>query len=167
MRLIFLQSLRIKSCRQEDFEIGRIVGTGSFGRVCLARHKSTGTVVAIKSFLKATIVKNQQTDHLISERSVLEVLNHPFIVKMHTTFQEQQCIHFVFEYIAGGEFFSHLRARGQLCEEEARFYAAEVLLVLEYLHSKDIVYRDLKVRSCFASLFPLHLKSHFNPPFPD
>jgi protein kinase A len=142
----FQQSLRITSCVEDDFEMGRIVGTGSFGRVCLARHKTTDTVVAIKSFLKANIVKNQQTDHLISEKNVLEILDHPFIVKMHTTFQDQQCIHFVFEFIAGGEFFSHLRSRGQLCEEAARFYAAEVLLVFEYLHSKDIVYRDLKVR---------------------
>jgi serine/threonine protein kinase len=132
--------------------MGRVVGTGSFGRVCLARHKSTGTAVAIKSFLKTHIVKHQQTDHLLSERSVLEILDHPFIVKMHTTFQDQQCIHFVFEYIAGGEFFSHLRARGQLSEEAARFYAAEVLLVFEYLHSKDIVYRDLKVGKEFSYL---------------
>ena len=129
--------------------MGRIVGTGSFGRVCLARHKATDTAVAIKSLLKSRIVKNQQVSHVRSERDVLDSLDHPFIVKMHSTFQDEHCIHFVMEFVAGGEFFSHLRSRGQLSEESARFYAAEVLLVFEYLHSKDVVYRDLKVDLAF------------------
>lgn len=140
-----LQKLRIGSCAADDFEIGRILGTGSFGRVCLARHKATDSVVAIKSLLKARIIKNEQVAHVRSERDVLLTLGHPFIVKMHSTFQDAHCIHFVMEYVPGGEFFSHLRSRGQLAEEVARFYAAQVLLVFEYLHSQDIVYRDLKV----------------------
>ena len=150
-----MQKLRIRSCSADDFEIGRVLGTGSFGRVCLARHKATNTVIAIKSLLKARIIKNQQVAHVRSERDVLILLDHPFIVKMHSTFQDTHCINFVMEYVPGGEFFSHLRSRGQLAEDVARFYAAQVLLVFEYLHSRDIVYRDLKVHALLVSNFPL------------
>ena len=90
-------------------------------------------------------------EHVRSERDVLQLLDHPFIVKMHSTFQDEQSVHFVMEYVAGGEFFSHLRARGQLPEETAKFYAAEVLLIFEYMHAKDIIYRDLKVRFLFSA----------------
>lgn len=129
----------------DDFEIDRIVGTGSFGRVCLAWHRVTNRHVAIKSLLKAHIVKNRQVAHVRSERDILHHLDHPFIVRMLTTFQDQQCVHLVMEYIAGGEFFSHLRKRVRLSEDMARFYAAQVVLIFEYLHSMDVVYRDLKV----------------------
>ena len=125
--------------------MGRVLGTGSFGRVCLARHTPTDSVCAIKSLLKAQIIKNGQVAHVRSERDILGRLDFPFVVRMRSHFQDPQCVHFVMEYVAGGEFFTHLRSRGQLAEEAARFYAAQVVLVFEYLHSKDIVYRDLKV----------------------
>lgn len=134
----------MQTCSANDFEMGRILGTGSFGRVALAKHKPTNTVVAIKSLLKSHIIKNQQVSHVQSEREVLAAIDHPFVVRMHANFQDEHCCRFVMEYIAGGEFFSHLRSRGQLPEDAARFYAAQVLLVFEYLHSKDIIYRDLK-----------------------
>lgn len=123
-----------------------MLGTGSFGRVYLAHHTATGTVCAIKSLLKAQIIKNGQVAHVRSERDILSRSDHPYIVRMHAHFQDEHCIYFVMEFVAGGEFFSHLRSRGQLPEDTARFYAAQVVLAFEYLHSKDIVYRDLKVR---------------------
>ncbi|PSC72692.1 AGC kinase [Micractinium conductrix] len=99
---------------------------------------------AIKALSKAHIVKNQQISHLRSERDILRLLDHPLVVRMHGCCQDEQCVHFVMEYVAGGEFFSHLKARGRLAEDAARLYAGEVLLMFEYLHSLDIVYRDLK-----------------------
>ncbi|PRW56166.1 cAMP-dependent kinase catalytic subunit beta isoform X6 [Chlorella sorokiniana] len=124
--------------------VGRVLGTGSFGRVSLARHRASGLVCAIKALSKAHIVKNQQIAHLRSERDILRALDHPLLVRMHGCFQDEQCVYFVMEYVPGGEFFSHLKARGKLGEEAARLYAGEVLLMFEYLHSQDIVYRDLK-----------------------
>ncbi|KAI3436823.1 hypothetical protein D9Q98_006233 [Chlorella vulgaris] len=82
--------------------------------------------------------------HLRSERDILRQLDHSLLVRMHGCCQDQQCVYFIMEYVPGGEFFSHLKARGKLSEEAARLYAGEVLLMFEYLHSHDIVYRDLK-----------------------
>lgn len=138
----------------KDFELGRVLGTGSFGRVCLARHLSTGKVVAIKSLTKSQIIKNGQVEHVISEKEILSRLDSPFIVKVISHFQDEHCIHFVMEYVAGGEFFTHLRARGVLSEDVARFYAAQVVLAFEYLHSLHIAYRDLKVRFMTIMLRP-------------
>lgn len=137
-------SLKLDSCRLEDFEIGRVLGTGSFGRVSLARHRASGAVCAIKALSKAHIVKNQQISHLRSERDILRSVDHPLIVRMWGSCQDESCVYFVMDFVAGGEFFSHLKARGRLTEESARFYAAEVLVMFEYLHTQDIVYRDLK-----------------------
>ncbi|KAL4424995.1 hypothetical protein ABPG77_002880 [Micractinium sp. CCAP 211/92] len=139
-----LQALRLDACRLEDFELGRVLGTGSFGRVSLARHHGTGMVCAIKALSKAHIVKNQQISHLRSERDILRLLDHPLVVRMLGCCQDDQCVYFVMEYVPGGEFFSHLKSRGRLSEEAARLYAGEVLLMFEYLHALDVVYRDLK-----------------------
>lgn len=126
--------------------MGPVLGTGSFGRVCLARHKSSGAIVAIKSLLKSQIIKNDQIEHVLSERKILMKLSNPFIVKVLSHFQDANCVHFVMEYVAGGEFFTHLRSHRVLSEDVARFYAAQVVLAFEHLHSLHITYRDLKVR---------------------
>jgi serine/threonine protein kinase len=72
------------------------------------------------------------------------VVNHPFIVHLHGTFQDERYVYFVMEYVIGGEFFTHLRRAGHFNNETTRFYAAQIVLIFQYLHSKDIVYRDLK-----------------------
>lgn len=137
--------LHLGVCCKDDFIIDKVIGTGSFGRVFIARHKDTEAVCAVKSLSKAQIIKNGQVSHVHSERDVLSKIDHPFVVRMLSHFHDTHAVHFVMEYVAGGEFFTHLRSRGQLTEDVARFYAAEVLIVFEYLHSKDIAYRDLKV----------------------
>ncbi|KAK9823340.1 hypothetical protein WJX72_002039 [[Myrmecia] bisecta] len=98
----------------------------------------------MKAVSKSHIVKNQQLTHLRAERDVLRQLDNPLIVRMFGSFQDDQCVYFVMEYVCGGEFFRHLKARGKLPEDMARFYAAEVVLAFEYLHGLDTIYRDLK-----------------------
>lgn len=140
-----LQAPKLGPCVLADFDIGKVLGTGSFGRVSLAFHRATGVWCALKTLVKAHVVRNQQLPHLLSERDVLRSVDHPFVVRMLGCFQDADCVHLVMEFVAGGEFFSHLRARGKLTEDVAKFYAAQVVLVFEYLHSNSIVYRDLKV----------------------
>eukprot|EP01024_Parvocaulis_polyphysoides_P025803 TRINITY_DN2345_c1_g1_i1.p1 TRINITY_DN2345_c1_g1~~TRINITY_DN2345_c1_g1_i1.p1 ORF type:complete len:343 (-),score=41.49 TRINITY_DN2345_c1_g1_i1:302-1330(-) len=134
----------LTSCCMEDFDMGVILGTGSFGRVMLGTHKKTGVVCAIKALSKATLVKNGQVEHLKHEVQILKLIEHPFLVSQRGLFQDNHYIYLVLEYVNGGEFFTHLRARGRLSEDTARFYAAEVVLGLEYLHKQNIAYRDLK-----------------------
>ncbi|KAI8813204.1 kinase-like domain-containing protein [Cladochytrium replicatum] len=127
-----------------DFHINRTLGTGSFGRVHLVQLKSSGKFYAMKVLKKTEIVKMRQVEHTINERAILDQLDFPFLVHMLGTFQDCSNLYFVMEYVQGGELFSFLRRCGRFQNHVARFYAAEVILAFEYLHNKDIVYRDLK-----------------------
>lgn len=86
----------------------------------------------------------KQVDHVISEFGILREINHPFLVNMLGFSQDDRYLYFSLEYIPGGELFTYLRNIGKLDSGQARFYAAQVGLMFEYLHSKNIVYRDLK-----------------------
>lgn len=127
-----------------DFLIVRTIGTGSFGRVHLVQHKESKEFYAMKVLNKAQVVKMKQVEHTINEKKILEVIDHPFLVSMITSFQDDQNLYMVLEYIIGGELFTYLRRSQKFSIEMSKFYAAEVLLAFEYLHSKNIVYRDLK-----------------------
>ncbi len=127
-----------------DFEVGRTLGTGTFGRVNLVRHVPTGAYYAMKKMKKAEIVRLRQVEHTNNERHLLGLVAHPFLVNLVCTFQDAYSLYIVLEYVAGGELFSLLRKVKVLPPFVAQFYAAEVVLALEYLHSLNIVYRDLK-----------------------
>jgi serine/threonine protein kinase len=86
-----------------------LVGTGSFGRVRLVKHKKTGRCYALKMLSKALVLKTKQLEHILCEREVLEALSFPFIVNVYATFQDEDYLYLVLEYSIGGEFFTHLR----------------------------------------------------------
>merc|ERR1719364_351216 len=86
----------------------------------------------------------KQVDHIVSEKSILQTLKHPFIVNMWGSFHDQRYIYMVLEYIVGGEFFTHLRKAGRFDNEQSMFYGAQITSIFEYCHSKNIIYRDLK-----------------------
>ncbi|SCW03174.1 LAFE_0G04588g1_1 [Lachancea fermentati] len=127
-----------------DFQILRTLGTGSFGRVHLVRSNHNGRFYAMKVLKKRTIVKLKQVEHTNDERRMLSIVSHPFIIRMWGTFQDAEQVFMIMDYIEGGELFSLLRKSQRFPNPVAKFYAAEVCLALEYLHSKDIIYRDLK-----------------------
>ncbi|KAJ3353485.1 camp-dependent protein kinase catalytic subunit [Entophlyctis luteolus] len=127
-----------------DFTIDRTLGTGSFGRVHLVRLKETGKYYAMKVLLKNEVVKMKQVEHTINEKNILSKLDYPFLVYMLGTIQDSQNLYFILEYVQGGEVFSFLRRSGRFQNSVAKFYAVEVILAFEYLHMRDIIYRDLK-----------------------
>ena len=90
------------------------------------------------------IIRTRQVEHIKAERHILDKINHPFIVRLLGSSQDELCLHFVLEYVVGGEFFTHLRQAGRFTDDTSRFYAGEIVLALEYLHGNGIVYRDLK-----------------------
>lgn len=120
------------------------LGTGSFGRVRLAKDKTSGQYVALKILKKAEILRLKQVDHIMSEFSILRTISHPFLVNLLFYTQDERYLYFVLEYIPGGELFTYMRNLGKLEVSQARMYAAQITLMFEYLHSKNIVYRDLK-----------------------
>jgi len=127
----------------DDFQLLKVIGKGSYGKVMLVRH-SDGTSYAMKMLRKEHIVKRNQVEHTKTERNVLEAVSHPFIVNLHYAFQTPTKLYFVLEFCAGGELFFHLSRAGRFPEGRCRFYAAEIILAIGYLHELNIIYRDLK-----------------------
>jgi hypothetical protein len=128
----------------DDFIVLQTIGVGSFGRVHLARLKANGEYYALKVMRKEDIIQYKQVEHILNEKHILEEINHPFIINMLCGFQDNTNIYIVTDFSCGGELFSFLRAQKYFTNDIAKFYAAEVIVVFEYLHSKDIIYRDLK-----------------------
>lgn len=130
-----------------DFDIGVTLGTGSFGRVRFGTHTGTKQHFAIKTLRKRDVIKSHQVEHIKSEKKILQSLSndqHPFIVNLAAAFQDPCYIYMIIEVVIGGEFFSHLRNAVKFDSRTAKFYAAQVVLIFEHLHSMDIIYRDLK-----------------------
>lgn len=128
----------------DDFKIEKMIGKGSFGKVFLVTKKDTGVLYAMKVLRKDMIERRNQIVHTQAERSILEEVQCPFIVQLHYAFQTPDKLYMVMDYMSGGELFFHLRRNVRFTEDRTRFYAAEILLALEYLHARNIIYRDLK-----------------------
>ncbi|GAB7345901.1 hypothetical protein MBLNU457_4138t1 [Dothideomycetes sp. NU457] len=127
-----------------DFVIQRTLGTGSFGRVHLVQSKHNQRFYAVKVLKKAQVVKMKQVEHTNDERRMLQKVKHPFLITLWGTFQDSKNLYMVMDFIEGGELFSLLRKSQRFPNPVAKFYAAEVTLALDYLHSHNIIYRDLK-----------------------
>ncbi|KAF1354332.1 camp-dependent protein kinase A [Lizonia empirigonia] len=127
-----------------DFTIQRTLGTGSFGRVHLVQSKHNQRFYAVKVLKKAQVVKMKQVEHTNDERRMLQQVKHPFLITLWGTFQDAKNLYMVMDFVEGGELFSLLRKSQRFPNPVAKFYAAEVTLALDYLHSHNIIYRDLK-----------------------
>jgi len=128
----------------DHFTLLSVIGKGSYAKVALVRKKDTKQVMALKILKKTLVDRKNQKAKLSNERQVMIDLKHPFIIKLYYAFQSERKLFFAMEFCHGGELFNLLQKRRVFNEAQARFYAAQILLALEYLHSKDIIYRDLK-----------------------
>lgn len=106
--------------------------------------KESGALFAMKILRKSHLVRRRQIERTRTERKVLSIVNHPFIMKLHYAFQSPDKLYLVLDYCPGGELFFHLSRFRRFPERVARFYAAELLLALGHLHKRGIIYRDLK-----------------------
>lgn len=95
----------------------------------------------MKVLKKDYIIRKNQVEHTKTERSVLGYARHPFIVGLNMAFQTADKLFFVLDYCGGGELFFHLGKVGRFPEERARFYAAQIVLALEYVHKLGVIYR--------------------------
>ncbi|KAK3511559.1 hypothetical protein QTP70_010712 [Hemibagrus guttatus] len=128
--------------RPEDFKFGRILGEGSFSTVVLAKELSTGKEYAIKILEKLHIKKENKTHYVKRERDIMSSINHPFFVKLYFTFQDAEKLYFGLSYAKNGELLRYIRKIGSFDETCTRFYAAELVCALEYLHSVGIIHRN-------------------------
>lgn len=128
-----------------DFEQLSLLGVGSFGRVYLTRKKdSENEYYAMKVLIKAFVIKSRQVPNTLGEKQILECIRSPFTVNMAYFCMSNSFLYFILPFVVGGEVFNLLRMVGSFPEKEAKFYVAQVLLGLEYLHYLNLAYRDLK-----------------------
>lgn len=128
----------------EDFEPLKIIGRGAFGEVRLVRQKSTGEIFAMKKLKKSEMVRRGQVDHVKAERNLLAEVNSRTVVTLYYSFQDDQFLYLVMEYLPGGDVMTLLIRRDTLTEEETRFYLAQTVQALETIHAHNFIHRDIK-----------------------
>jgi p70 ribosomal S6 kinase len=128
----------------QHFELLTLIGEGAFGKVLLVKNKLNERIYAMKTISKKLLKKKNHILYMKSEREILTKVDHPFVVPLRFAFQTEKRLFLVMDYLAGGELFYHLRKMGVILENDAKFYIAEIILAIEYLHNIGIVHRDLK-----------------------
>jgi len=135
------------ACKLSDFELKATLGTGSFGRVRLVRHTNYHRIYALKMLSKDIVLRSKQVEHIMNEKQLLAKISFPFIINLYGSFQDDKYLYLALEYSVGGEFFTHLRRAGKFSNDTTRFFSSQVITALEYLHGKDIIYRELKAEN--------------------
>ncbi|KAJ7489440.1 kinase-like domain-containing protein [Mycena latifolia] len=142
---IDFKPIRDETLTIEAFDLLKVIGKGSFGKVMQVRKKDTQRIYALKTIRKAHIAQRPgEITHILAERTVLALVNNPFIVPLKFSFQNPDKLYLVMSFVNGGELFYHLQREGKFDQDRSRFYAAELLCALEHLHGFNVVYRDLK-----------------------
>ncbi|KAF5369888.1 hypothetical protein D9758_001218 [Tetrapyrgos nigripes] len=152
-KVAFRRTYSSNSIKVRQVEVGpssflkvKMLGKGDVGKVYLVREKKTDKLFAMKVLSKKEMIQRKKIKRALTEQEILATANHPFIVTLYHSFQSDGYLYFCMEYCMGGEFFRALQTRPGKClsEDGARFYAAEVVAALEYLHLMGFIYRDLK-----------------------
>ena len=127
-----------------DYESLSIIGRGAFGEVHVCREKKTGNIVAVKKIKKDVLIIKNQVIHVRNEQLFMSKVKSPWIVELKASFQEDDYLFLIMEYLPGGDFMNLLIKKDILSEEEARFYTAELILAIESIHKLECIHRDIK-----------------------
>ena len=141
----FLLFFLLRSCQIKNtiFQL-KTLGRGTFGQVSLAKHNTTGVLYALKAQAKANIVENKMEDRVLLEKRTLIRLQSDFITALAGCGQDKKYLYFVLDYLPGGELYTHLGRVTSFDEKGAQFFVAQLALALDHMHSRRMVYRDLK-----------------------
>ncbi|XWS31404.1 hypothetical protein CRYUN_Cryun23aG0072700 [Craigia yunnanensis] len=128
----------------DDFELLTMIGKGAFGEVRVCREKTTGQVYAMKKLKKSEMLRRGQVEHVKAERNLLAEVDSNCIVKLYCSFQDEEFLYLIMEYLPGGDMMTLLMRKDTLTEDEARFYVAETVLAIESIHKHNYIHRDIK-----------------------
>ncbi|KAK2648785.1 hypothetical protein Ddye_016274 [Dipteronia dyeriana] len=128
----------------DDFELLTMIGKGAFGEVRVCREKTTGHVYAMKKLKKSEMLRRGQVEHVKAERNLLAEVDSNCIVKLYCSFQDDDFLYLIMEYLPGGDMMTLLMRKDTLTEDEARFYVAETVLAIESIHKHNYIHRDIK-----------------------
>ena len=137
-------STQQKEISIEDFEKLCLIGKGTFSKVYLVKNKRNQKIFSMKQLHKSFIKQTNQQQHTITERILLSQMNNPFLVKLYCCFQDNENLYFILEFVPGGELLFHLNRETRFDNEKTRFYVAEMIIALNFLHKNKVIYRDLK-----------------------
>ncbi|CAM6039946.1 unnamed protein product [Sphagnum compactum] len=126
------------------FVFGKLLGLGSYSKVMKVKRKDTGEIFALKVMDKKHIIRENKVNLVKMERMILDQLDFPGIIRLCFTFQDSYSLYMGLECCDGGELFDQIRRKGRMKQEEVCFYAAEIVDILEYIHSQGVIHRDLK-----------------------
>jgi len=138
--------LRMKRSRMhcKDFLPLRVIGKGAFGEVRLVQKVDTGHVYAMKVLKKMDMVDKDQVAHVRAERDILVEADHQWVVKMYYSFQDEERLYLVMEFLPGGDLMTLLMKKDTLTEEAAQFYISETALAIQSIHQLGFIHRDIK-----------------------
>ncbi|MED6206829.1 hypothetical protein PIB30_030390 [Stylosanthes scabra] len=128
----------------DDFELLTMIGKGAFGEVRVCREKTTGHVYAMKKLKKAEMLRRGQVEHVRAERNLLAEVDSNCIVKLYCSFQDDEHLYLIMEYLPGGDMMTLLMRKDILTEDETRFYIGETVLAIESIHRHNYIHRDIK-----------------------
>ncbi|XP_014216493.1 RAC-beta serine/threonine-protein kinase B-like [Copidosoma floridanum] len=141
-------SSKQKKVTLENFEFLKVLGRGGYGRVISCREKgTTENLYALKSVMKSFIIGRNQVSHTLSENRVMRIMRHPFLISLKYSFQTADRLFFVVDYLSGGDLYFHVKHDRFFDEDRAKFYGAEIILAVGYLHTQGIIHRDLKLEN--------------------
>ncbi len=129
---------------KNDFKFLYVIGKGGFGRVWKIQSKKTKQIFALKEMSKLKIIDKKSEKSINSEREFLSKLNHPFIVNMHYAFQDRDNLYLVMDMLSGGDLRYHVSRYRKFSEEQTRFFIANMVYALQYIHEHNVIHRDLK-----------------------
>ncbi|KAK2637188.1 hypothetical protein Ddye_031980 [Dipteronia dyeriana] len=127
----------------QKYELGRLLGQGTFAKVYYARNIYTGQAVAVKVIEKEKVLKVGLIDQTKREVSVMRLIKHPNVIQLYEVLATKTKIYFVMEYAKGGELFMKV-AEGRVKEERARKYFQQLISAIDFCHSRGVYHRDLK-----------------------
>lgn len=137
-------SLDLKSLSLDDFEIGKKLGKGKFGRVYCVKHKKTGFICAMKAMEKSEIVQHNVQKQFRREVEIQSSLTHPNLTKLYGFFHDDKRVYLLMEYLVNGELYKVLKTKGPFNDIVASHYVYQMADALDFMHQRNIIHRDVK-----------------------